>query len=120
MSIESAVEGGRRLVATTFLDAGRVDRRTLVSDGAGGQTATWPPIATIACRFGSVVDLMPGRYVDAAFGPETAVILCALEEDVKEGDHVVNLSNNDTWLVIGDKTPASKLAVSKRLLARRI
>jgi len=120
VSIESAVESGRRLVATTLLDTGRIDRRVLSGDGAGGQTETWPTVGTMACRFGSVVDIMPGRYVDSTFGPETATILCGLDEDVREGDHIVNVSNGDIWLIIGDKTPASRLAVAKRLNARRV
>jgi hypothetical protein len=120
VSIESAIENGRRLVATTFLDTGRVERRSFVGDGAGGRIEAWIPIATIDCRFGTVIDTVPGRYVDATFGPETAPILCALGQDIKEGDHIVNVSNGDTWLVVGDKTPASNLAVAMRINARRV
>ena len=120
MSIQSAVASGRRLIATSFLDTGRIERRVLSGDGAGGKTDTWNPVKTISCRFGPVVDIMPGRYVDATHGPETAAILCDLDEDVREGDHIINISNNDVWLIIGDKTPASALAVSRRLNARRV
>jgi hypothetical protein len=120
VSIESAVASGRRLLATSFLDTGRVERRMLSGDGAGGQTETWVAVATVPCRFGTIVDQMPNRYVDTTYGPETAPILCALGTDVHEGDHFVNVTNGDVWLIIGDKTPASVLAVSMRLNARRV
>lgn len=121
MSIESAVEAGRRLVATTLLDSCRIERRTPVDDGAGGHTFAWLPVATVACRFGVIVDQHPVTAVETMFAPPTAPLLLPLGTDVLEQDRVINLGDDGkAWVVIGDKTPPSALAVTTRVTIRRL
>jgi hypothetical protein len=121
VSVESAVEAGRRLLATTFLDTCRIERRTLGSDGAGGHTNAYAPIASgLPCRFGVPIDPQPYRQQDEVYGPPTASVLLTIGTDVLEGDHIVNEASNDVWLVVGNKTPASNLAVSVRVNVREV
>lgn len=124
MSIESAVSAGRRLIATTLLDRCSVQRPTRVSDGGGGRTVTWATVATnVACRFGSVVDPQPGETAETIYSADTAVVMLPLAEEggpvVHEQDRITNLVAGDVWVVIGDKTAGSALAVVQRILVRR-
>ena len=117
MSVESAVESGRRLVATSLLDRGTILRRTLTPDSTGGTTASWATVAAaVACRFGSVIDPDPTKVLGVIEGPRTTVVLMGLGQDVKRGDLIVNDSSGSVWLVVGFKTADSNTAVAQRIL----
>jgi hypothetical protein len=129
VSIEAAVESGRRLIATTLLDRGLVGHRVLVDDGSGGKMDSYvPDPAPTACRFGSLIDSPPGstganhsvvnEAVDSVYGPPTAQITFPLGTVVEEGDHVTNVADGSIWLVVGNKTPASAMSIALRILIR--
>lgn len=121
MSIEAAVESGRRLVATSLLDHCTVQRRTLTPDTSGGKTEAWGAVATaVACRFGSVVDPDPTMAQEAIHGPRTTTLLVALGQDIRRGDRVVNEATGSTWLVFSIKTADSNLAVVQRIQIREV
>lgn len=121
MSVDSIIASGRRLIATSLLDRGTIQRRTLTSDSTGGATAAWEAIAAaVACRFGSVIDPDPTKVLGVIEGPRTAVVLMGLGQDVKRGDRIVNDSSGSVWLVVGFKTADSNTAVAQRILVTEV
>ena len=118
MGIESIVESGRRIIATTFIDTCRIDRSTAVADGSGGMTLTWATVAAaVACRFGSVIDPDPTRQLGVIEGPQTTTVLMAIGTTVLRGDRIINLTSGKVWLAVGFKTADSASAVAQRILA---
>jgi hypothetical protein len=126
VSIESAVESGRRLVETTLLDTATIKRRAQVSDGAGGTTPTWTNHATaVPCRFGTPQDLKPdalhtARVADTVYAAATCLIIFAYGTDVMESDQIVNEATGKVWLVIGNVASQSAMATSARFTAREM
>ena len=121
MSVEAIVQAGRRLVGTSLLDSATIRRRSITSDGAGGQVEAWIDIATgVECRFGTIVDPDPTIVVDAIYGAPTAAWLATLGTDVRRGDHIVNEATGRVWLAVGIKTPDSNIAVAERVLIREV
>jgi hypothetical protein len=121
VSVQAAVESGRRLLQSSFLDSCRIKRPTKSGDGGGGVTTTYPLLKHgIPCRFGVPIDPLPNAQLGAIFSPPTAAILLPLGTDVKEGDHVENEKTGAVWLVIGNKTPESALAICTRINVREV
>ncbi len=120
MSIGPAIEGGRRLVAGTFLDRCVILDKVDLPDGNGGTTTTLVPRATnVVCRFAQLTETDVRVIAGQAYGPATATLQLPLDVPVDEGDHVQNVDDdNSFWLVVGDRTPPSNTAVFRRLLVR--
>lgn len=119
MSIEAAIESGRRVIATTLLDTCTIERPTAVPDLSGGTTETLVEVAAgVPCRFGVVLDPDPEIVAGSIYGAPTASLLIGLEVDVALGDRVTNETSGRVWLVIGDRTPDSTLALIGRVLLR--
>ncbi len=120
MSIGPAIEGGRRLVAGSFLDRCVILDKTDVSDGHGGTTTTLLPRATnVACRFAQLTETDIRIIAGQAYGPATATLQLPLDVPADEGDYVQNVDVDDSfWFVVGDRTPPSNTAVYRRLLVR--
>lgn len=127
MGFDSAVLAGRRLIGTTLVDLALPLRRRKASDGAGGQVEAFTADpGPVACRWSTVVDPMPIEQVEGSFGVPTAQVFFALDEDgmtvvnLREGDRLSNPADDSTWVVVGNKTPASGFAVVDRVLIREV
>lgn len=120
MSMLAAVEGGRRLVAGTLVDRCVILDATNVSDDSGGQTTALIPRAlSVECRFGALTETDVRVIAGQAYGPATATLTVDLSVDIEEGCYVQNVADDDEfWLVVGDRTPTSNMAVARRVLIR--
>lgn len=99
MSLLSAADlaGMRATAAQAFPDACTIERKTVVSDGGGGQTETWAPLAAgVACR---ISPLKGGEATsgtsdgasagDRALDETTHVVTMANGQDITEADRIV-------------------------------
>lgn len=121
MSIASIVAGGRRLIATSFLDLAFISDRTKVRDASGGTKQTWVERGVpVECRFAVLTDEVAKQVSGTEFGEATAMWLAPLGTLVKEGDKIRNSTVEGLWIVTRDLTPPSNLAVAVRLGIREL
>lgn len=123
MSIESIVTAGRRLVATTLLDACVLSERKEVKDSTGGKKETWllrNGGVAVACRFVALTDDEPTANLESVFGRAEASLLLPLGTVFAEGDRVLNSTDGSKWQVVGVLTPPSNLATVARAAIRAV
>lgn len=116
-SVRPVVRSGRRLLADTFLDRAYLRDRAKVRDTTGGQKETWiERPSAVDCRFVQLKDDDPAISLNSVFGRTTAVLLLPVDvTPVKEGDRVRHAANGSVWVITGNLTPQSELAVATRL-----
>lgn len=114
------VQTGRRLLGRYFLDRGVVlDKVTTRT--SGGTTTTWVARAgdPVPCRFGTVTDREATQAAGLAEGRAASVVAFAVDAPrVPEGAKVRNVQSGREWLVVGNLTPESVMAVQARYLIR--
>lgn len=125
MSVSSIVAAGRRLVATSLLDACVISRRSVVRDGSGGKKETWVVRSggEVACRFVALSDEDPVINLDSVFGRAEAVLLLPLGTVFAEGDRVLNTAtegDGSTWQIVATLTPPSNLATVARAAIKKV
>lgn len=114
------IQTGRRLLGRYMLDRAVVlDKVTVRTSGGTTTTFQARPGDPLPCRFGSVTDkeatqaagLVEGRAASAvSFGVEAPAI--------PEGSKVRNATTGRDWIVVGNLTPESVMAVQARYLIR--
>jgi hypothetical protein len=121
MSVQSIVTGGRRLIATSFLDSAFISDRTKVKDSTGGTKQTWVERSEpVRCRFVALTDEVATQVSGTEFGQATALWLAPLGTDVAEGDKIRNATVAGMWIVTRIVTPPSNLAVAVRVGIREV
>jgi hypothetical protein len=120
VSILSAVESGKRLIAATLVDRCVLLDPTNVPDDSGGTTTTLLPRALdVPCNFGRLTETDIRVIAGSAYGPATATLTLPLEVEIDEGVYVQDMSDDDSfWLIVGNRTPRSKMAPAQRVLIR--
>lgn len=116
---------GLRAVARSFLpDSAQIQRLSQVSDGAGGETDTYTPASTVACRV-SRAGLRPVEAIIAnRLGNRTGFTVdLAADADVRESDRLVVTpadpsSSAQTYEVIGVLAPTTWMVVVRAVCAR--
>lgn len=116
----AAVEGGRRILAATLVDRCVVlDAENTQDDSGGSTTVLVPRALDVGCRFGALTETDIRVIAGTAHGPATAVLTVPLEVEINEGSYIQNVADDsEFWLVVGDRTPSSNMAIGRRLLIR--
>lgn len=79
----------RHIANLALPDTCTVSRKTTVSDGGGGQTATWADLATgVACRIAPVGGGETGEQGNRIEQATTHVITLPASQDITEADRV--------------------------------
>lgn len=128
MSILSLVGSGRRLVEATLVDAVIVWEQLQAPDGQGGVITTWVAHteAPVHCAFGVLSEADErGRSLHVGGGVVEGAAASVLQVPVDtpgipEGTHLVDVATGRLWQVIGETTPPSARAISRRLLIREL
>lgn len=132
MSIESLINTGRRMNNDTLLDRVYIHRRSLVSDGAGGQTTAHVRAdKPVPARFSSLSDYDLSATANTTFGAASATVTFEVGTEIFEGDWIESTYDEhgdpvpdgvegDKWLVTGRITPPSRLAIAVRVLVREL
>lgn len=87
------VAAARADLATMLPDACTIQRASRASDGGGGYTETWPPIATaVPCRLSAkttVTGPTVGEHGDRTTDDTTHTVTLTAGQDVQLGDRIV-------------------------------
>lgn len=120
MSMASAVESGRRMMAATFLDRCTLLNNVPQRDRGGGYVDSLVlRLADVPCRFGALNETDIRIIAGWQQGPATGSLFLPVEIEVPEGSFVQqSTADQDFWIVVGDRTPPGKAAVVRRLLIR--
>lgn len=124
MGVVSIVAAGRRLVATTLLDRAIRQRLVTTRDGIGGSWSGYEDTGPkIPVRFGALSEAdSAGRSVRPAAGQldgaPGGIMLAPLGSAFAENDRVKDVKTGRVWVIIGELTPPSTLAVVRRLYVR--
>lgn len=102
---DSELVAARADLATMLPDTCAIQRKTVGSDGGGGQTEIWPDLATgMPCRVTPAVAIRLGSTVagDRLDSTTTHVITLAAGTDIRAGDRIVVSGVAYGVLVVGD------------------
>lgn len=117
------VQTGRRLHERYMLDRLVVLKRTTTKT-SGGTTTTYPERGDgeLPCGFGQVTDREASLLASSVVaGKALSGIKMPLRVDrPDEGDRVRNLATGKEWVVVGDLTPESAMAVIARIIVREV
>lgn len=124
MGVTSIVAAGRRLVATTLLDRAVRQEQVTTRDGIGGSWSGWQDVGPkVPVRFGALSEAdSAGRSVRPAAGQldgaPGGIMLAPLDSKFAENDRVRDVRTGRIWVILGELTAPSTLAVVRRLYIR--
>jgi hypothetical protein len=98
------IDAMRADLARMLPDICTISRAQDTSDGGGGQTTTWPPVATgVPCRLTPASAAGAGRrdIADRLTDDTTHIVTFAAGLDVRQGDHVTIDGQAFLALVVG-------------------
>ncbi len=120
MSVRSAINAGRRLIAASFVDTATIADRVVQSDGLGGSEETWVPrAAPVPCRFSKLTDAEQATVAMQPYAPAWGTVVFQVGTDIREGDRIVQPEGR-TWQVFGEQTPPGNAAVATRVMVREV
>lgn len=120
MSVRSAINAGRRLIAASFVDTATIADRTVRPDGYGGSEETWVSrSAPVPCRFSKLTDAEQQPVALQPYAPAWGTVVFPVGTDIREGDRVVQPAGR-VWQVFGEQTPPGNAAVAVRVMVKEV
>lgn len=83
------LEAAQATAVGALPDSCDVQRRTVTSDGAGGQTETWTTVATVPCRVAPSGGASEGIVANESAGRAGFVVTVPSDTDVRGTDRLV-------------------------------
>ena len=119
MLVVPLVAAGRRMAAGTFVDVSTIYDRAIVSDGHGGQAATYTARpAQVAVSLVGVKDTPLSDDMGVLKGTATVMVLCPWGTDLPDGTRLA--TSGVTYEVVGRRSAESNRTVVERYLAREV